>query len=254
LETLLEFALVGFVAQLVDGALGMGFGVISAAVLLAQGVPPPLVSATVNAAKLPTGAMSAASHIMHRNVDWAIVRRIAISGALGGLAGAFLLISLKGDLLMLLIGLYLLLVGLLVMRRAIRGTVPAHAGKRRLSLIGGAAGLIEGIGGSWGPIATTGLLSAGVPPRQAIGSSNIAEFMVSFTVFAMLIATFHSGIWGEGSDWRGLLSAVGGLIMGGLPAALFGGYLARRLPRRPLSFAVGALAFSIGLWRLYTLI
>ncbi|MEQ1772057.1 MAG: sulfite exporter TauE/SafE family protein, partial [Devosia sp.] len=93
------FALVGFFAQLVDGALGMGFGVISASVLLAQGVPPALASASVNAAKLPTTGTAALSHYLHKNLDWRIIVMLCVFGALGGVIGATVLTSLKGQTL-----------------------------------------------------------------------------------------------------------------------------------------------------------
>ena len=98
------FALVGFFAQLVDGALGMGFGVISASVLLAQGVPPALASASVNAAKLPTTGTAALSHYLHKNLDWKIVRALSIYGGLGGILGALLLTSVMVGALGVTIG------------------------------------------------------------------------------------------------------------------------------------------------------
>ncbi|MCX8509552.1 MAG: TSUP family transporter, partial [Rhodobacteraceae bacterium] len=115
------FAVVGFFAQVVDGALGMGFGVISSALLLSQGVPPALVSASVNAAKLPTSGTSATSHWLHRNVVPEVVWPVLIFGALGGLLGAVLLTSLKGKGLQILTIAYLLLIGGLVIWRAIKG-------------------------------------------------------------------------------------------------------------------------------------
>lgn len=254
LQPFFEFALVGFVAQLVDGALGMGFGVISSSVLIAQGVPPALVSASVNAAKLPTSGISAVSHWLHHNVDWRVVRPVALWGAIGGVGGAMLLVSLEGKLLQAVISLYLIGIGALVLIRAWRGVAPALIKSGRSRAIGFAGGTIEGIGGSWGPIVTTGLLASGVPPRQAVGSSNVAEFLVSFVVLATLFVSFRAGHWGEGDDWRSVAASVSGLVAGGIPAALFGGYLARRVPRRPLTFAVGLLAFGIGIWRLARLL
>jgi uncharacterized protein len=111
------FALVGFFAQLVDGALGMGFGVISASVLLAQGVPPALVSASVNAAKLPTTGTAALSHYLHKNLDWRIIAMLCVFGALGGILGATVLTSLKGKALFILINFYLLFIGGLIIYR-----------------------------------------------------------------------------------------------------------------------------------------
>lgn len=249
MQTFLEFALIGFLAQLIDGVLGMGFGVISSAVLLAQGVPPPLVSASVNAAKLPTSGTAAISHWMHGNVDWRLVRALAVYGSLGGICGAVLLTGLKGPWLNMLINAYLLAIGALVLWRGIMGVAPALIAGGRFRLIGLAGGTIEGIGGSWGPVVTTGLLGSGVAPRHAIGSSNFSEFIVSFSVFATLALGYHAGFWGSEGDLSGILASVAGLVAGGLPAALAGGWLASRAPRRPLTVAVGLLAFGIGVWR-----
>lgn len=247
------FVVVGFFAQIVDGALGMGFGVISSALLLSQGVPPPLVSASVNAAKLPTSGTSATSHWIHKNVLPEVVWPVLIFGAVGGLLGAALLTSLKGKWLQVLTIIYLFVVGGLVILRAIKGKAPVVIGSKRYRLIGFAGGMIEGIGGSWGPIVTTGLLGSGVAPRYAVGSSNVAELAVSLAVFTALVGSFLSGHWGAGTDWTTMIAPVLGLSVGGIPAAIFGGKLARIAPRRPLTFAVGTLALSIAVYRAVTL-
>ncbi|MEZ5912565.1 MAG: sulfite exporter TauE/SafE family protein [Paracoccaceae bacterium] len=249
METFLEFAVIGFVAQVIDGALGMGFGVISSSVLLAQGVPPPVVSTCVNAAKLPTGGVAALSHWWHCNPDWVLVRRLCLYGALGGMLGALVLTGLKGAWLGHLINLYLLAIGALIIRRALRGSAAATVAGRRPSAIGFAGGLIEGIGGSWGPIVTTGLVGSGVETRRAVGSSGFSEFVVSLAVFLSLALGFATGFWGEGMRWHGLLAAVLGLVAGGVPAAFCGGWLARYAPKRPLTFAVGALAMGTAIYR-----
>lgn len=243
------FLLVGFFAQLVDGALGMGFGVISSSILLAQGLPPPLVSATVNAAKVPTGVTAAASHVWHGNVDWAIVRRVALYGALGGIAGAVVLTSLKSHLLAIVINLYLFGIGGLILWRGIMGVTPVVVGGGRLRAIGAAGGVVEGLGGSWGPIVTSGLLGSGVAPRKAVGSSNFSELVVSAVVFSTLIFSFLIGHWGESGDWREVAMPVLGLVAGGVPAAFIGGWLARIAPRRALTIAVAALVLGIAAYR-----
>ncbi len=249
MDTFLEFALIGFIAQLVDGSLGMGFGVISSAVLLAQGVPPPLVSASVNAAKLPTGGTAALSNIYHRNVDWQLVRNLALFGSIGGLIGAFVLSSLKGVMLQYLINTYLILIGLFVIYRGVMGVAPQLIMAGRFRLIGFAGGTIEGIGGSWGPIVTTGLLGSGVPSRYAIGSSNFSEFVVSGTVFLTLVLAYWLGLWGEETHWKQVAVSVSGLAIGGLPAAFIGGYLAKNAPRQPLTVAVGLFAIGVAIYR-----
>ena len=244
------FLLVGFFAQLVDGALGMGFGVISSAILLGQGLPPPLVSATVNAAKLPTGATAAASHIHHRNVDWGIVRKVAGYGALGGIAGAVLLTSLKGEALAWLINIYLTAIGLMILWRGLAGVAPVPISGNRLRVIGASGGTIEGLGGSWGPIVTSGLLGSGVSPRHAVGSSNVSEFAVSAVVFLTLFTAFQLGHWGTSGDWREVFYPVAGLVCGGVPAAFLGGWLAARAPKRALTVAVALLVLGIAAYRM----
>lgn len=250
METLLEFALVGFIAQLVDGSLGMGFGVISSAVLLAQGVPPPLVSASVNAAKMPTGGTAALSNYYHKNINWSLVAALAIFGSIGGILGASMLSGLKGPVLQYLVNGYLILIGSLIVVRTLYNVVPKVPGANRFRLIGFIGGMIEGIGGSWGPIVNTGLLSSGVPSRYAIGSTNFAEFIVSVVVFTALTISYYLGFWGEHTDWTQVAETVAGLALGGLPAAFFGGYLAKRAPRRPLTIAVGLFAIGVAIYRL----
>ena len=245
----LAFALVGFLAQIVDGSLGMGFGVISSSILLAQGVPPALASASVNAAKLPTTGTAAASHFYHKNLDWKIVRSLSLFGALGGIIGAILLTSLKGKVLAIIVNTYLALMGVLIIWRGIMNFAPKLISTNRSRSIGLAGGLIEGIGGSWGPIVTTSLLGSGAESRYAIGSGNFSEFVVSVAVFSAFVVAFAVGFWQGGSDWRSTFLPVLGLVLGGLPAAACGGWLSKRAPKRPLTIAVGCLALSIAIYR-----
>lgn len=245
----IAFAIVGFCAQLIDGSLGMGFGVISSSVLLAQGIPPALASASVNAAKLPTTGTAAASHFFHKNLDWNVVRGLAVFGAIGGVIGAFLLTSLKGHMLTILVNFYLALMGVLIIWRGITNITPRVITTKRSSVIGFAGGLIEGIGGSWGPIVTTSLLGSGAESRYAIGSGNFSEFIVSIAVFIAFVVAFAIGHWEGGSNWRETFLPVLGLVLGGLPAAVFGGWLSKRAPKQPLTIAVGCLALGIAIYR-----
>jgi uncharacterized protein len=245
------FAIVGFLAQLIDGTLGLGFGIISASVLLGQGVAPALVSAAVNAAKIPTTGTAAFSHFINKNLDWSIVIALAVFGTLGGTLGMLLLTSLKGKALTTLVTSYLFVIGGLIIWRGIKGSVPRLLPAAWKRLIGFVGGLIEGIGGSWGPVVTTSLLGAGVNSRYAIGSSNFAEFAVSVSVFAAYLVAFYVGHWEGGTDWRSVAYPVAGLVIGGLPAALAGGWLSRIAPSRALTVAVGLLAIAIGLYRAF---
>lgn len=249
MDDFLVFALVGFFAQIIDGSLGMGFGVISSSLLLAQGVPPALASASVNAAKLPTTGTAAASHYFHRNLDWRIVVPVAIFGAFGGIIGSLLLTSLKGQALAVLVNAYLVLMGVIIIYRGLMNVAPRVLATKMTSLIGFSGGLIEGIGGSWGPIVTTSLLGSGTESRYAIGSANFTEFIVSVAVFAAFVVWFLLGHWGGGAEWRTTAMPVLGLIVGGLPAAIFGGYLSKRAPKQPLTIAVGCLALGIAIYR-----
>jgi uncharacterized protein len=245
----LMFALIGFLAQIVDGSLGMGFGVISSSILLAQGVPPALASASVNAAKLPTTGTAAASHFFHKNIDWSLVRALSVFGSLGGIIGALLLTSLKGKYLSLVVNSYLVLMGVLIIWRGIMNFAPRLISPQFTRSVGLAGGLIEGIGGSWGPIVTTSLLGAGTESRYAIGSGNFSEFIVSVAVFSSFVVAFAVGHWSGGADWRETFLPVLGLVIGGIPAAVFGGYLSKHAPKRPLTIAVGCLALSIAVYR-----
>ena len=243
------FALVGFLAQLVDGALGMGFGIISSSVLLAQGVPPALASASVNAAKLPTTFTAAISHVVNKNLTKEILIPICIFGGIGGFFGALLLTSLKGKILFYTINAYLVFVGALIIYRGLRDVAPRVLPKYFPRLVGFLGGLVEGIGGSWGPIVTTGLLGAGVESRYAIGSTNIAEFVVSLAVFLSFVGAFLAGHWQGGADWHTTFIPIAGLVLGGVPAALAGGYLSKIAPRRELTIVVGLLAIGIAVFR-----
>jgi uncharacterized protein len=246
------FALVGFFAQLIDGTLGLGFGIISTSVLLAHGYPPALVSASVNAAKIPTTATAAFSHFINRNIDWSIVTALVVFGTLGGTIGMLLLTSLKGKALTTLITCYMFLIGSIIIWRAFKDATPRLLPATWKRLIGFVGGLLEGIGGSWGPVVTTSLLGSGVQSRFAIGSSNVSEFAVSVTVFTAYLTAFTVGHWEGGSDWKTILYPVAGLALGGLPAALAGGWLSRITPSRALTVAVGILAIAIGVYRAAT--
>jgi uncharacterized membrane protein YfcA len=170
-----------------------------------------------------------------RNINWNFARTLCLFGSAGGIIGALLLTSLKGAMLAYLVNSYLALIGALIVYRGFMNNVPPLIPGGRARTIGLVGGLIEGIGGSWGPIVTTGLLGSGTAPRYSIGSSNFSEFVVSIAVFSAFLLTFAVGHWRGGSDWHTVALPVAGLVVGGLPAATLGGYLSKRAPRRPLT-------------------
>lgn len=238
----LLYALIGAGAQLVDGMMGMGFGVITNSFLIGIGLPPAIASAGVHVAKIPTTALSGASHAFFGNVDRRLLWRLALPGIVGGIVGALALIAISGEDIKPFVAIYLLLMGLLILGRALlKPTGEAKLPKRLLPL-GLAGGFFDAIGGGgWGPIVTSSLVARGTLPRLAVGSVNLAEFFVTIgtaTVFVIGIGVQH---------WDVLL----GLTLGGAAAAPFAAYLARHVPAKPMMLAVGFGIAAISLHTLY---
>jgi uncharacterized membrane protein YfcA len=170
------FVLVGFFAQLVDGALGMAYGVISNSLLLAAGLPPAVASASVHAAEIVTTGVSGLSHRAFGNVDRRLLKRLAIPGVIGAALGAYALASAPGGAIKPFIALYLLEMGLLILWKTVRGVGTSRA-VRHVSILGLAGGFCDAIGGGgWGPVVTSTLVARGHDPRISIGSVNLAEW------------------------------------------------------------------------------
>uniref|UniRef100_UPI0035CC86E4 sulfite exporter TauE/SafE family protein n=1 Tax=uncultured Sphingomonas sp. TaxID=158754 RepID=UPI0035CC86E4 len=230
---MLPFILVGFAAQMVDGALGMAFGVINNTLLVVfLGMPPALASASVHAVETFTTAASGISHIAHRNVDWRLFRRLVIPGMIGGFLGAYVLSSVDASLARPFVMAYLATIGLYLLYRAWRGRVEPKQPRiiEPLGLVGGfldAAG-----GGGWGPVVTSNLLVQGSAPRTTIGTVNTSEFFLTTTISATFIATLGLGAF--------TLQTLG-ILIGGLCAAPFGAVIAKRVPSRLLMALVGVL-------------
>lgn len=243
------FAAVGFAAQLVDGALGMAYGVVSTTVLLANGVPPATASASVHAAKVFTGAASAISHIAHRNIDWRLLALLAAGGMLGGVAGTYLLTSVDGEQIKPFVVAWLGLMGLVILYRAWKGARPkpfSWKGPFPLGLVGGFFDAVGG--GGWGPVVTSTLLGSGADPRKAIGTTNAAEAFVAAAVSAAFIAALVSGHW-KTEDLAQHMWSVLGLIAGGVVAAPIAGWMTKVLPIRALTWIVGVVVTGLALWQ-----
>ncbi|MBA3517866.1 MAG: sulfite exporter TauE/SafE family protein [Rhizobiales bacterium] len=236
------FCLVGFLAQLVDGALGMAYGVVSSTVLLAFGVPPAQASASVHAAELFTTAASGASHAWQRNVDFKLMAKLAPTGILGGVVGAFVLTSIDGDTIRPFVLVYLGLLGVFLILRTFRPFPTKPVGARVVMPLGGVGGFLDAVGGGgWGPIVTSSLIGAGGQPRYVIGSVNATEFLVTLAISVSFVAAFLSGHWEEAGALTDHLAAVGGLIAGGIVAAPLAGLAVAALPTRALTGLVGTL-------------
>ncbi len=250
METFALFVLVGFLAQAVDGALGMAYGVVSSTVLLAFGVPPAVASASVHAAEVFTTGASASSHVLHRNVTWRLFIPLAAAGVIGGALGAFVLTGVEGDVIKPFILAYLGILGAWILIRGLRDIRPRHI----RSVWGAPLGLIGGFmdavgGGGWGPTVTTALVGAGKEPRRAIGTVNTAEFLVTIAISATFVWALLTGHWEEAGALQDHAWAVGGLIVGGLIAAPFAGWIAKTIPTRVLTLMVGALVLLLATYQ-----
>ncbi|TAK14379.1 MAG: sulfite exporter TauE/SafE family protein [Anaerolineae bacterium] len=229
-QQFLFFIVVGFVAQIIDGSLGMAYGVSASSFLLTFGIPPAVASASVHAAETFTTFVSGLSHWRLGNVNWALVKRLAIPGVLGGVSGAYLLTNINGDILKPWISAYLLLMGLRILFKAFRN-LPVEASLRaHPSVLGLFGGFLDAVGGGgWGPVVTTTLLADGHEPRMTIGSVNLTEFFVTFSQSITFILTIGLTLW----------PVITGLVLGGVVAAPLGALAARKIPARAMLILVG---------------
>jgi len=238
----LIFLLVGFLAQSVDGALGMAYGVISSTVLLAFGVPPATASAAVHAAEVFTTAASAGSHTVNKNVNWKLFGPLVAGGVVGGVLGAFVLTSIDGDILKPWITVYLSIMGLVIIWRATKKTRERAFPIKFSGPLGLVGGFFDAIGGGgWGPTVTTTMVGSGQDPRISIGTTNTAEFFVTAAISATFLTALLTGHWDQAEGITSHASSIAGLILGGLIAAPFAGIIARIAPRQVLTYGVGAV-------------
>lgn len=258
----LIFALVGFGAQLIDGGLGMGYGLVSMTVLLALGIPPPLASAGVHTAEVITTGISGLSHMMFKNVDRTLFRRIAIPGMVGGIAGAQFLSYVPSHIIKPFVSIYLFLMGGYILYKSfqklnlsekifhyiaydlMKREKPAKKMPRLISL-----GLIGGFldaagGGGWGSIVNATLLAQGEPPRYTIGSVNLAEFLVTVSISI----TFFLGIGIK--HWP----IVVGLVIGGAIAAPISAFMIRIVSTKILMILIGTVIILLSLRSFWTLL
>jgi uncharacterized membrane protein YfcA len=237
----LTFVLIGFLAQIIDGALGMAFGVLTTTSLLTVGVPPAAASAMTHVTECFTTAASGISHVYQRNVDWRMVVRLAPAGMLGGAIGAYLLSSIDGKAIEPVISAYLIGVGLFILYKAFRPRWPRDVHDWIIPYVGGAGGLLDAMGGGgWGPIVTSSLLGRGHEPKKVIGSTNLTEFAVTTVISITFILAL---------GWSELSSAIG-LIVGGVLAAPFGALIVKRLAVKPLMIAVSLIIIGTAAVRL----
>jgi uncharacterized membrane protein YfcA len=238
------FIAIGFAAQLIDGAIGMAYGLISTTVLLSLGVAPPVASASVHAAEVVTTGASALSHWRFDNIDWRLCRKLASGGVVGGALGAYLLVSVPVDVVRPTVSAYLFVMGGVILWRTWRTSAQAAKKPRHVRVLGFAGGFLDAVGGGgWGPLVASTLVGRGAETRLAVGSTNAAEFLVAATISATFVATIGLELW----------PIILGLILGGVLAAPFAAYMTSRLPDRILMVLVGVTIMLLSLRELLQL-
>ena len=244
LAALLPFIAVGFAAQLVDGALGMAFGVISNTLLVGVlGVPPALASQRVHMVECFTTATSGISHLLHGNIDKALFFRLLVPGVIGGLLGAYVLSSIDAEVVKPFVLLYLSSVGIYLVWRGFFFP-PKVKNPKIVAPLGLVGGFLDAAGGGgWGPVVTSNLLLQGADPRKVVGTVNSVEFFLTVTVSAAFI--YHLGV-------ADLAGATLGLLIGGIAAAPLGAWAAKHFPARQMLVLVGVvltITSAYGVWR-----
>ncbi len=245
ISTFVTFIVAGFAAQLIDGSLGMGYGVSCNIFLLSFGVPPLLASASIHAAEVFTTGASGLSHWRLGNVDRRLFKKLTVTGVAGAVVGAYLLTRIDGDVIMPFVAVYLLIMGLVIIYKALKRSQTREVNTHLVPL-GIVGGFFDAIGGGgWGPIVTSTLVARGNHPRKSIGSVNLAEFFVALSVSLTLLGSVAI-------ESQALI--IAGLVIGGLLASPLAAFLSHRLPARRLMALVGVLILALSANTIFTLI
>lgn len=243
MSTLIIYILIGFLAQMIDGSLGMAYGVSCRSFLrtIAK-LPAPIASAVIHVAEIPTSLVSGLAHYRIGNVDRNLLVKLIVPGIIGGIVGAWFL-SGVGEKLEVPINLYLILMGIVILYRAIKGRTMGPESDNFIYPLGLAGGFLDAVGGGgWGPIVTSSMIASGENAKKTIGTVNAAEFLVTIaetTTFAIFIKDFTS---------YGLV--IVGLIIGGVIAAPIAAKICKRIPEKPLMISVGILIVVLNIYNL----
>ena len=243
--SLVIFTVIGLIAQAIDGALGMAYGVSSNSFLLSFGVPVPVASASTHLAEIATTAVSGVSHIKLGNVDKPLLKKLVIPGVIGSIIGAFLLTFIWQEtsgplknIIKLVVCVYLLAMGARILVKAFvaRKQGAEEMKPAALAVLAGVGGLSDAIGGGgWGPIVTSTLVSKGYFPRHTIGSVNTAEFFVTVAQVTVFLAMLKIMNW----------QVIIGLIIGGCIAAPFAAKLCKVIPAKTMMVIVGIIIVGL---------
>lgn len=240
-DNIILFIVVGFIAQMIDGALGMGYGVTSTSFLLGIGIAPAPASASVHAAEIFSTGVSGFSHWRLGNVDKSLFLKLLVPGIIGGVIGAYILTSIPGGKIKPFIALYLLFMGIVILYKAFRKIKPKKV-TNKIGILGLVGGFFDAVGGGgWGPIVTSTLLARGNNPRLTIGSINLVEFFVTIAesiAFILTIGLVH---------WKIII----GLTIGGVAAAPLAAISCKKIPSRTLLAMVGVLIIALSVRTMY---
>jgi len=240
-QTIIVFIIVGFIAQMIDGALGMAYGVSSTTFLLSIGIPPVAASASVHTAEIFVSGISGLSHLRFGNVDRKLFKSLFVPGIIGGILGAYILTAVPGKTIKPFVGFYLLIMGLMILRKALKRMKEKRV-KTKLFSLGAVGGFFDAIGGGgWGPVVTSTLVARGNSPRLAIGSVNLTEFFVTVAEAATFFAIIGLVQW----------QIIVGLISGGALAAPLAAYMCKSLPSRALMIIIGILIMVLSMRTIY---
>jgi uncharacterized protein len=234
---LLLFVAAGFLAQLIDGTISMGYGVSATSLLLSLGVAPAAASASVHTAEVVATAFSAYNHWRLKNVVASFVKKLLIPGVLGAITGAYLLTNIPGEVIRPFMAAYLLVMGAIILLKAWRRSV--HVGsEKHMTALGFIGAFCDSIGGGgWGPIVAGTLLARGNEPRTTIGSVAFSEFFVTFASSVTLLLTIGVSNW----------VPIAGLALGSAIASPIAARLTGRIPARPMMIVVGVVVILLSL-------
>lgn len=237
------YALIGFLAQMIDGSIGMAYGVSCRTFLRTAGrLPAPVTSAVIHIAEIPASLVSGIAHARIGNLDRQLLKRLLIPGVIGGVIGACFL-SGMGDRLEKIIEVYLVVMGAVILYKAFSGTKKQRDLRRLVAPIGLAGGFLDATGGGgWGPVVTSTLVAAGGDVKKTIGTVNAAEFLVTVAQ----AATFAVFLRALPAYWLVIL----GLICGGVVAAPLAARVCKKIPARPLMVLVGVVIILLNLYAL----
>lgn len=242
-QTFLIFALIGFAAQIIDGALGMAYGASCSSLLLNFGVSPQMASTAVHTAEVFTTGVSGLSHLRFKNIDKQLFFRLVFPGVVGAVIGAYFLSELiDGNIIKPYISMYLLVLGCIILLKGLRNKPKAQIRVKRaegLALIGGFLDAVGG--GGWGPVVTSNIINQGMDPKETIGTVNTTEFFVAF--FSTGVFLIFGGI----DSWQIVL----GLVLGGIIAAPMGAYMAHKINKRFLMIMVGIVVILVSAYTIY---